>query len=218
MAAERTVTEIRVARPGSKRRDVYLDGELWRSMPLDVVRALSLEVGDVVPSEVLDRQRADTEPGLAQERALRLLAYKDRSLEQIAERLLEDGFSAAVAREVAEDLVERGLVDDERFARTLAAGHLRRGIGRGRILRELEQKGVPAGVAQAVVDSLAPVDDEADRARAEAARIRRRGDSAEKLAARLARKGFGVGVAMRAARAADTASEQHDVDMGPDPL
>jgi SOS response regulatory protein OraA/RecX len=99
------------------------------------------------------------------------------------------------------DLVRQGIVDDERFAAAL--GHMMvavRGYGRERARRELERHGLAGPAIEAMLEDLAPLAGEDDRASAVARRIRRPSDDAERLAARLVRRGFSSQTALRAAR------------------
>jgi hypothetical protein len=84
------VTEIG-ARRGSRRREVHLDGHPWRATSADVVKALELRVGHIEPVDDLAARVDAVEPRRARDRALRLLAYRDRSTGDLIARLSEDG-------------------------------------------------------------------------------------------------------------------------------
>lgn len=200
MAADlRTITEIR-GRRGTALRTIFLDGERWRDIASPVLKELGFAIGDAVNPDDLDERARVLEPPAARVRAYRLLAYRERSSAELGGRLIADGYPATLVAELVADLAASGLVDDVRYAEALGRGLVSlRGFGRQRALREMERKGIDQDVAAAVLDELAPADDEPTRAVAEAQRLARPGDSASRLAARLARRGFRPADALRAA-------------------
>jgi regulatory protein len=208
----RTLTEIRRPRRGSKARTLYLDGEAWRTVPVEVVRELGIGQGDLLDPAELVESEARLAPRFARERAYRLLAYRERSAEEIAQRLAEDGYDEALVRATVDDLVRSGLVDDERYARMIVRQLVAaRGFGRQRALRELSRRGVHADLASALLEEFAPEEGEADRARTRAAGLVRPGDSVARLASRLVRRGYSTAAALRAAQE-QLAAEGDDED------
>jgi regulatory protein len=196
------VTRLEPERARSRRWVIELDGDRWRRLPRVAVQKLGLELGDDVSPDQLTEQLLRLEPELARGRALYLVSARERSSAEVARKLGDDGFADPVSHDVVRDLVSQGLVDDERYAemltRSLVSG---RGYGRGRVSRELAQRGVPAEVALAALEVSCPADDELERALGSARRMARgRTLGTQKLAARLARRGFAPGVAFAAAR------------------
>jgi regulatory protein len=169
---------------------------------VDVVKALDLRVGHVEAADDLQARIDAAEPRQARDRALRLLAYRDRSSSDLVGRLSEDGYSTLVSSAVPADLARVGIMDDERFARNTARVLAAvRGFGRSRILRELGAHGIDETLAQEALEEALPEEQELESAlrlaRALAARPRA---DVSRIAARLARKGFSVPLALRAAR------------------
>lgn len=202
MPDQHMITEITSPRRGSKRRTVLVDHDEWRVMASEVVRELDLRSGEAIDQEAVLRELGTVEPRLARERALRLLNYRERTAAEVRSRLAEDGYPAAVAQDVVDGLVADGLIDDERFADVFARSLVQhRALGRTRALRTLTRSGVSDDLALASLEAYAPADDELDRAIAVARSIARQGDSVERLAGRLGRRGFSAGHAFKAARA-----------------
>lgn len=198
------ISGIVAPRRGSRRRVLHADNQEWRSTSADVVKALSLREGHIEPVDDLSARIDAAEPRLARERAYRLLAYCDRTAQELRDRLDEDGYPPTVAAALVADLTRVGLVDDDRFAhataRTLATI---RGFGRLRIVRELEARGVDPGLASAAsAEALPAEDEEASALRLARALASRSGADVARVAARLARKGFAGPIALRAARQA----------------
>jgi SOS response regulatory protein OraA/RecX len=193
-----TLTEIAVPRRGSRRRTLVLDGEPWRDAPSDVVSEAHLKPGDEFDAVELSGRLAEIEPLCARDRAVRLLTYRDRSTGELADRLAEDGYLPETVTAVIERLTSVGLLDDERFARSFARSlTLVRHLGRSRASRELAARGIDPLLAA------------------------RPGATRDKVAARLARRGYSPRVALSAARDAtseiDSACEAGEWnDSGPD--
>jgi regulatory protein len=124
---------------------------------------------------------ADSDPV---EIAARALQHRDRSRQQLDQRLARAGVDEAARAEALETLARVGYVDDGRYAQARAESLAQRGYGDAGIRHLLEQDGIEAG---AVVDALAAIAPERDRAAELVARL---GPGA-KTAARLGRKGFG---------------------------
>jgi regulatory protein len=141
------------------------------------------------------------------ERALGLLAVRQRSRRELQRRLEQAGFEVS---DVAEELgrLERvGLLDDDAFARAVAEqGFGSRGQGRRAVASKLAAAGIASDRAGAVLDELQG--EEAARARevARAKAARMTGVAPQKAFTRLygllARRGFAPGVAREAAREA----------------
>jgi len=127
-----------------------------------------------------------------------LLAAKQRSVEELRERLLEGrGATKAVVEEVIERLREYGYLDDARFAQSYASLRVQqRPIGRQRLERDLWLKKIDKPTIEAALDQVFEVMPESDLIdRALEKRIRLRGRpktraEAKKLFDHLLRQGF----------------------------
>lgn len=204
------ITAIR-SRRGSRRRELELDGAGWLSVSQPVLAALAIASGDVVDPDEITARIAILEPPAARERALRLLAYRDRSASEIHARLAEDGYSESTVDDVVGWLLETGLVDDERFAEQLARSLVvGRRYGRSRSLRHLLHSGISEDIARRALDAAAPGEDECDRAAGLARSLLRSGDTAERLASRLVRRGYATSDALSAARAVVGETDSED--------
>jgi regulatory protein len=132
------------------------------------------------------------------QRAAKLLAAKQRSVEELRQRLLEGrGATKANVEEVIARLREYGYLDDAKFAQSYASLRLReRPIGRRRLQRDLWLKKVDKQTAETALDEVfesTPEQDLIDRAIAKRVRLRGRPKSredAKKLFDHLLRQGF----------------------------
>jgi regulatory protein len=142
------------------------------------------------------------------ERALGLLAVRQRSRSELRRRLVGAGFDADEVDTELGRLQAVGLVDDLAFAEALAQHAFgARGEGRRSVARRLATAGVSREIAEHVLSGIAP-DDEGEQALALAAsRVGRlRGLPPEKAFGRLtgllARRGYPPDVARWASRKA----------------
>ena len=159
------------------------------------------------------RARRDREgpSGSAKDRALRLLAVRWRSREELRGRLHQAGFEWDEIFQALEDLEGAGLIEDERFAKELVRDQVRRRLAGDRVIRNaLREKGIAADVAESAMED---VGDEAGRAAELAARraVRMTGLDPQaayrRLYSVLLRRGFGHAVSSTAARDALRLSE-----------
>src|SRR5437660_12747073 len=112
------------------------------------------------------------------QRAGKLLAAKQRSVEELRERLLEGrGATKAIVEEVIERLREYGYLDDARFAHSYASLRVQqRPIGRQRLERDLWLKRIDKQTADEALDLVFEATPEAEMIdRAIAKRLRLRG-------------------------------------------
>jgi len=132
------------------------------------------------------------------QRAAKLLAAKQRSVEELREKLSTTrGATKAMVDEAIARLREYGYLDDAKFAQSYASLRLReRPIGRRRLQRDLWWKKIDKQTVESALDEVfesTPEDDLIDRAIAK--RIRLRGkpktrEEAKKLFDHLLRQGF----------------------------
>jgi regulatory protein len=133
------------------------------------------------------------------ELAARSLQHRDRSRSELDARLARAGIDEDARADALDTLERVGYVDDERFAAARAAALAGRGYGDEAIRHAL--KGDEVG-EEAIAAGLATLEPEAERALALVERLGR----TRKVAAQLARKGFGQD-AVEAALGAELAED-----------
>ncbi len=87
----------------------------------------------------------------AQDYALKLLSYRERSSKEIQVRMERKGFEKDVIEEVLRYLESQKYLDDRRFAELWAHDRLRKGYGKWRVILELREKGVNQEIIDGVV-------------------------------------------------------------------
>jgi SOS response regulatory protein OraA/RecX len=192
-----TVTRLRDDRRG--RVAVELDGEPWRTLPVDVVARAGLAEGRLLDRPALRVLRQELRRAEALAVAGRALRRQDLSQRGMAERLTRASVAPAVMEESLAVLSRAGLVDDARFASTRAARLAERGYGDAAIRHDLECQGIGPEPIQQALDGL---EAEVERARR---LVERRGPGV-RTARYLATKGFGE-EALEAAAGADFAPD-----------
>lgn len=86
--------------------------------------------------------------------AFDLLARKSWSGRELTRRLRRRGAPAEIAQAVVADLIDRGYVDDQAFARWWAEARARgRRVGSHRLRQELLTKGIPRAMAEAAISA-----------------------------------------------------------------
>jgi len=175
------VTALRPAQPG--RVLVELDGERWRTIPLDVAARIGLSVGLELDRERLRAFRRELRRGDAVAAGTRALAHRDRTEQGLRGILERNGVGEREREEAIAVLRRHGALDDERFAEARATALAERGFGDTAIAFKLEQDGIEPERSAAALAALEP---ERERALHLAAR---RGASA-RTARWLAARGF----------------------------
>ncbi len=91
----------------------------------------------------------------ARERALYLLDYRDHCYAEIVTKLLRK-YDEDIAYEVADELSDKGLIDDQRFAENMARQLIEVKLyGTYRARMQLKQRGVPKSVIDEVLEPYA---------------------------------------------------------------
>ncbi len=78
--------------------------------------------------------------------ALRLLARREHSTQELRYKLTGRGYPAALAEQVVAALRDEGLLSEERFAEAYVRTRFERGFGPLRIEAELRERGLPPGL------------------------------------------------------------------------
>lgn len=169
------------------------------------------------PPRVIDEEKARER---TLQRAVKLLAAKPRSVEELRERLLEKQWADERAVEHAlGKLKEYGYLDDERFAFGFASYRVRqKPVGRQRLARDLQTKKVSKETADAALELVYQETPEEELiARAIEKRIRLRGRPATRqetksLYDHLQRLGFSYDLIIRKVREASDDAGEVDPD------
>lgn len=167
------------------------------------------------PPRVVDAEQARAR---TLQRAVKLLAAKPRSVEELRERLLEKGWADEAAVDYAlAKLKEFGYLDDERFAFGFASYRVKqKPVGRQRLARDLQTKKISKETADAALELVYQETPEEELiARAIDKRIRLRGrpttrQETKSLYDHLLRLGFSYDLIIRKVREASDAPDEEE--------
>jgi regulatory protein len=167
------------------------------------------------PARPLDAEKARAR---TLQRAVKLLAAKPRSMQELRERLLEKQWTDEEAADYAlSKLKEYGYLDDERFAFGFASYRVKqKPVGRQRLARDLQTKKVSKETADAALELVYQETPEEELiTRAIEKRIRLRGrpttrQETKSLYDHLLRLGFSYDLIIRKVRAAAEADLDED--------
>jgi len=174
---------------------------------------LGLAVGVALTDELAESIRQAESRLLCRTAALRLLSRAAQTSAGLAQKLKRKQFALTDITPVVENLVARGLINDELYAQNFAASRTAGGRTGPRLLRtKLMQRGVPEAIINATLAELKPRRDQLADALALLNRTLSRSMSSRRvlepsvqrrrLTALLARRGFDLPVCFEAVRQA----------------
>ena len=178
------------------------------------------------PEEARPRRAVDPEKARSRtlQRAVKLLAAKPRSVEELRERLLEKEWASDEAVEYAvKKLSEYGYLNDEQFALGFAQARVRqKPVGRTRLARDLQTKKIDKELAAQTLEKVfdeTPEDKLIDEAIEKRVRLRGRPATRQEtksLFDHLLRRGFSYDLIINKVRALGAAPlEEDDTDAPP---
>ncbi len=173
-------------------------------VPLSLMRERPLREGQEIDLEEYDHWLMVRQYRYALDRAVGYLAARARSKREVEQKLLQVGYRPCTVERVLYKLEREDLLDDADFARQWVENRASHKLGRSRIAQELRRKGVSQDDAE---EALSAIGDEEQLASAlalaekAAARIKPDEDrrkAASRIAAMLARRGYGWDIAKEA--------------------
>lgn len=95
-----------------------------------------------------------TEASACRRTAMDLLARREHSRAELADKLAQRGFDAALVGDTLDTLAGERLLSDERFTEQFIESRIRRGQGPVRIVAELTRRGIAGADAREQLDAL----------------------------------------------------------------
>ena len=149
------ITALAVNPQKPDHRDLFVDGEFYATLPLELTAQQDLYVGAPFGEEEAEALLLAAQLVPAKEKAYQYLAYGDLSRNRLYEKLTRFGIEPQVADAACDKMEEQGFIDDDRLANRLAARYAQSKLwGPRRILTEMIQKGIPAPLAQEATEAL----------------------------------------------------------------
>ena len=164
--AEQVIVELGspagIKRRKGWRKCTFNTGDILE-VPEELVLRKGLSVGASLSEKDYDSLKSECEITRGKEQALRLLAYRARSEQELKQRMRKSGLRRNSAEAVIDGLKRLNLVDDEEFARKFVYDLIRRKpAGEFLIKSELQKKGISESVIVRVIkqafDEVSPVE------------------------------------------------------------
>ena len=147
------ITKLEIQHKRKDRCSVYLDGEFAFGISVDLLVQFGLTRGKALTSGQIEEIQYEGKKRNAKERAVRFLSFRDRSEKELRDKLKDLQFESGIIDWVIDEMKRMNLIDDERFAMTLARHKIMtKPMGEYLLRRELKAKGVPDAIIQTAVD------------------------------------------------------------------
>ena len=154
------ITAILPQKKDKTRCNIYLNGQFYCGMKLEVVLQNRLKSGQDVDASYLDELQFESEKLVALDKAMTHLSSSMKTKKQISDFLKRKGYVDSVIDYVLQKLQGYGFVDDTEYARQYvrSAGKSK---GRRLIAVELQKKGLSSDEAKTAVENMQGEDESA---------------------------------------------------------
>ncbi len=197
------ITAITAQQKSRDRVNVMVDGSYRFSLDIFQVADLGIRIGKEYTDEELTALETESIFGKLYARSLEYCLMRPHSAKEIRDYLwkktrdtrtkdggIRKGAPKEVTDRVFERLLEKGYINDEKFARHWVENrHLRKGASKRKLENELRSKGIDTAIMESVFTETARTDEgELEKV---IAKKRNKYDDEQKLMQYLARQGFG---------------------------
>lgn len=196
------ITNLTSQQKNKNRINVLVDGKYRFSLDIFQVGELGIKVGKEYSEEELVALETESQFGKVYTRTLEYSLSRPHAAKEIRDYLykktrdtrtktggVKKGVSPIVTARVFDRLVERGYINDEKFARFWVENrNVKKGASKRKIMAELQQKGVESAIIQTVLAESERTD--GDELLKIIAKKRNRYPDEQKFMAYLARQGF----------------------------
>ncbi len=146
------ITRLETQKRDEDRISVYLDDAFAFGLEKEVIIRNNLHEGDQITEDEIDEILLVEERTKAKEKALYLLGYRARSIQELKKKLSDKGFSERTIQRVIADFERVGLLDDKQFAASYVRSRmLQRPMGKRLLKQELRYKGITEEISDAVL-------------------------------------------------------------------
>lgn len=196
------ITNLTSQQKDKNRINVFVDGKYRFSLDIFQVSELGIKVGKEYSDEELTELETESQFGKVYARALEYSLSRPHSSKEVRDYLyrktrdtrtktggIKKGVSPAITQRVFDRLVERGYVNDEKFARFwLENRNLKKGASQRKLVAELRTKGIENTIIETLLAESPR--DESEELQKIIAKKRNRYPDDQKFIAYLARQGF----------------------------
>ncbi len=162
------ITDIKPKSKKSRRYSIFVDDELAAEVNEEVIAKLDLRRDQAITAQRLEQIATAQQDNQTRQAALNLLDYRARARQELVRRLRRKDLPEESIQRVIAELVEKGLIDDQQFAREMVDSLRRRkNLSKSAIANKLRQAGIDREVAETVISE--ELDDYDERSHAEQA-------------------------------------------------
>ena len=169
---------------------VVLEDESEVKTTLGTVTELRLFAGRELSDRDMDILRRESKKALSREKALELVSQRQMSARELNKKLRDKGADEEAADYCVQWIIERGLLDEERYAAAIVRHYAAKGYGEGRVRQELMRRGVPRDLWDDALSAMPEDTSRLDRLVASKLRDPDDRDAVRKLSASLYRRGY----------------------------
>ena len=196
------VTALKAQARVADRVNVFIDGKFRFSLDASQVLQLGVKTGNEYTEAEIESLEVESQYGKTYMRALEYSLVRPRSTKEMRDYLYrktrdtraqngstKKGVSPEITKRVLAKLIEKGYVDDEKFARFWVENrHLRKGVSKRKLSQELMAKGVDVAIIETTLASSERAD--CDELKKVIQKKSKRYETEEKLVRYLMSQGF----------------------------
>jgi len=143
MLASLVITKIVPQKNQPHRKSLFINGKFAFGADEALIQEFHLEKDKSLSARELKQILWSADREKLKEKAFRFLAIRPRSEKELREKLRQKGAGVKLIQQVIEELKEKNLINDEKFARSWAESRMaNRPMGKFLLRRELIQKGI----------------------------------------------------------------------------
>ncbi len=152
---QKTITALTVQKKNPNRVNIFLDGVF--SFGLYIVNAGHLKVGQIISQNVIDQLLKEDQIEDGFQKALRFIAYKPRTTNEVIKKLKGIGLQEDVIAIVIEKLTEKKYVDDLQYAKNWVENRsVNKPRSRKLVKWELKNKNISEEIISEVTGEMLP--------------------------------------------------------------
>lgn len=198
------ITAVKVQAKNKNRVNIFVDGAYYDALLADVALQAGLKPGKVLTEDEFIEIKTVSQGKMAFQKAADYIARQTRCTQQVRQYLVQRDYPPEAIEYAVTKLLDYGYVDDMAFARALCHSRSQgKRKGTRYIAGELKKFRIDPDIIQQVLEEIDP-DDQLDNARHLAAKyyqkyqkVEDRRQRQQKVAAALARQGYGWDIIRR---------------------
>ena len=214
MPAKLVITKIAPQKNNPLRKSVYINGQFAFGADEKLISDYDLEEDKGLTQKELKEIIWSADREKLKEKAFRLLSIRPRSQKELKDKLRQKGAQAKLIEEVLQELKEKDLIDDDKFAQSWVQSRMaNRPMGKFLLRRELLSKGIKKETVEQVLQDNYQKEDELELAKNLLEKKSRRYKNLDELKAKkrmadfLLRRGFPYDVIKQAIKGMEELAE-----------